>query len=81
LLYPAELRAQIIGKITQVERFCFAFFTVLFYGRPCETAKTYENLGKNAAPNLIRHKTSQFSVAQAKLAEFLKRASRAGHLR
>jgi len=26
------------------------FFTVLFYGRPCETAQTNENMGKNAAP-------------------------------
>src|SRR5437667_2373375 len=49
LLYPAELRALIIGKSGWHKRF-FAFFTVLFCGRPCETAQTDENMGKNAAP-------------------------------
>ncbi len=68
-------------------------FTVRFYGRPCETAQTGENMGKGHACKISfviksgRYyarvfaggkevwkslKTSHFSVAQAKLAEFLK---------
>ncbi|PYJ23957.1 MAG: hypothetical protein DME99_01210 [Verrucomicrobia bacterium] len=64
-----------------------------FYGRPCETAQTGENMGKGHACKISfviksgRYyarafaggkevwkslKTSHFSVAQAKLAEFLK---------
>jgi integrase len=69
-----------------------AFFTVLFYGRPCETAQTGETWERTRKPNLLRHKsgsyyarafaagkevwkslkTSHFSVAEARLAEFLK---------
>src|SRR5438067_4932108 len=47
LLYPAELRAQFIGKSKWQKRFCCSF-TVLFCGRPCETAQTHENMEKNA---------------------------------
>jgi len=29
-------------------RIFVAFFTVLFYGQPCETVQTHENMEKNA---------------------------------
>jgi len=31
------------------DKILIALFTVLFYGLPCETVQTNENMGKNAA--------------------------------
>ena len=93
LLYPAELRAQLLGKTAEANdsilRFSRCDSTVAFVKRS-KPAKTWQ---KTRLQNLIRHrssgryyarafaggkevwkslKTSHFSVAQAKLAEFLK---------
>jgi hypothetical protein len=49
MLYPVELRAHLLFKTAQVGKILIALFTVLFYGQPCETVQTDENMGKNAA--------------------------------
>jgi integrase len=92
LLYPAELRAQIIGRIAYAERFFLRFsrcYSTVGLVKQCKPTKTWE---RTRLQNLIRHKsgryyarafaggkevwkslkTSHFSVAEAKLAEFLK---------
>src|SRR5207249_722750 len=92
LLYPAELRAHLLGKSAQAERFCLRFsrcYSTVGLVKQCKPTKTWE---RTRLQNLIRHKsgryyarafaggkevwkslkTSHFSVAQAKLAEFLK---------
>src|SRR5262249_2931216 len=92
LLYPAELRAQILGKMAQAERFyllvlrCYSTVHVVKERKP---TKRWE---RTRLQNLVRHKsgtyyarafaggkevgkslkTSHFSVAEARLAEFLK---------
>ena len=48
MLYPVELRAHLLGKMNIAENVLVALFTVSFYGRPCETVQTEENMGKNA---------------------------------
>ena len=92
LLYPAELRAQLIGKITltvaPLSTFSRSRSTVNVM-RQQRTGKTWQ---RTRLQNLVRHKagsyyarafaggkevwkslkTSHFSVAKAKLAEFLK---------
>jgi integrase len=92
LLYPAELRAQIIGKIASLERFFLHFsrcYSTVGLVKQCKPTKTWE---RTRLQNLVRHKsgryyarafaggkevwkslkTSHFSVAEARLAEFLK---------
>ena len=92
LLYPAELRAHILGKMAYAERFRLRFsrcYSTVGLVKQCKPTKTWE---RTRLQNLIRHKsgryyarafaggkevwkslkTSHFSVAQAKLAEFLK---------
>jgi integrase len=92
LLYPAELRAQFIGKYGWRERFILRFsrcYSTVGLVKQRKPTKTWE---RTRLQNLIRHKsgryyarafaggkevwkslkTSHFSVAEAKLAEFLK---------
>jgi integrase len=92
LLYPAELRAQLLGRSAYAERFCLRFsrcYSTVGLVKQCKPTKTWE---RTRLQNLIRHKsgryyarafaggkevwkslkTSHFSVAEAKLAEFLK---------
>jgi integrase len=92
LLYPAELRAQIIGKIASLERFFLHFsrcYSTVGLVKQCKPTKTWV---RTRLQNLVRHKsgryyarafaggkevwkslkTSHFSVAEARLAEFLK---------
>ena len=92
MLYPAELRAQIIGKSDTARRFCLPFSrsdSTVGLVKQHKPTKTWE---KTRLQNLVRHKsgryyarafaggkevwkalkTSHLSVAQAKLAEFLR---------
>jgi hypothetical protein len=92
LLYPAELRAHLLGKSAWQKRFLLHFSrfdSAVDLVKQCKPKKTWET---TRLQNLIRHKsgryyarafasgkevwkslkTTHFSVAQAKLAEFLK---------
>jgi integrase len=92
LLYPAELRAHLIGKSEWSKRFILRFsrcYSTVGLVKQRKPTKTWE---RTRLQNLIRHKsgryyarafaggkevwkslkTSHFSVAEAKLAEFLK---------
>src|SRR5215470_10925141 len=92
MLYPVELRAHLLGKMSLNERFCSRFsrcHSTVGLVKQCKPTKTWE---RTRLQNLVRHKsgryyarafaagkevwkslkTSHFSVAQARLAEFLK---------
>ena len=92
MLYPAELRAQLLGKSAWAQRLSRRFsrsYSTVGFVKQHKAAKTWE---RTRLQNLVRHKsgryyarafasgkevwkslkTSHFSVAQAKLAEFLK---------
>src|SRR5215470_16376845 len=92
MLYPVELRAHLLGKMSLNERFCSRFSrcdSTVGSVKQCKPTRTWE---RTRLQNLVRHKsgryyarafaggkevwkslkTSHFSVAEARLAEFLK---------
>ena len=92
LLYPAELRAHLLGKYRAGKRFSLLFSRSVSTVRLMKQRKSGKTWERTRVQNLIRHKsgryyarafaggkevwkslkTSHFSVAEAKLAEFLK---------
>src|SRR5947209_10191674 len=91
LLYPAELRAHFIGKSGRRKRFCLRFsrcYSTVGLVKQRKPTKTWE---RTRLQNLLRHKSGRyyarafaggkevwrsFSVAEAKLDEFLKEQRR-----